>query len=83
MIIGIFQIVGIISFGLGGSLGSLLLSHSVSLEIITYIGAGIILFNIIIGGIGLALARKRKAKQQKDTTRSTEEESDDIEEELV
>ncbi|MHA1355556.1 MAG: MFS transporter, partial [Candidatus Heimdallarchaeota archaeon] len=46
IIIGIFQIVGIISFGLGGSLGSLLISQSVSLEIITYIGAGIILFKV-------------------------------------
>ncbi|MCG3253313.1 MAG: hypothetical protein KAX09_05650, partial [Candidatus Heimdallarchaeota archaeon] len=60
MILGIFQTAGIISFGLGGSLGSLLISQSVSLEIITYIGAGIILFNIIFGTIGLSLARKRK-----------------------
>ncbi|HUT80797.1 MAG TPA: MFS transporter [Candidatus Bathyarchaeia archaeon] len=59
-ILGIFQIAGIISFGIGGSLGSLLISQAVSLEIITYIGAGIILFNIIFGTIGLSLARKRK-----------------------
>ncbi|MHA1121861.1 MAG: MFS transporter [Candidatus Heimdallarchaeota archaeon] len=64
MILGIFQTAGIISFGLGGSLGSLLISQSVSLEIITYIGAGIILFNIIFGTIGLSLARKRKAASQ-------------------
>ncbi len=80
IIIGIFQTVGIISFGLGGLLEALLLSQSVSLEIITYIGAGIILFNIVFGGIGLALARKRKAGQQERTNNSTqEEESDDIE----
>jgi MFS family permease len=64
MILGIFQTAGIISFGLGGSLGSLLISQSVSLEIITYIGAGIILFNIIFGAIGLSLARKRKTASQ-------------------
>ncbi|MHA1441513.1 MAG: MFS transporter [Candidatus Heimdallarchaeota archaeon] len=75
IIIGIFQIVGIISFGLGGSLGSLLISQSVSLEIITYIGAGIILFNIIFGGIGLALARKRKAAKQNDANGSAEDEN--------
>jgi MFS family permease len=60
MILGIFQTAGIISFGLGGSLGSLLISQSVSLEIITYIGAGIILFNMVFGVIGLSLSRKRK-----------------------
>ncbi|MHA1738487.1 MAG: MFS transporter [Candidatus Heimdallarchaeota archaeon] len=79
IIIGIFQIVGIISFGLGGSLGSLLISQSVSLEIITYIGAGIILFNIIFGGIGLALARKRKAAKQNGTNGSAGDEKIDEE----
>ncbi|MHA1125652.1 MAG: MFS transporter [Candidatus Heimdallarchaeota archaeon] len=80
MILGIFQTVGIISFGLGGLLEALLISQSVSLETITFIGAGIILFNIIFGGIGLALARKRKATQQKDTngpiTKESNEESE-------
>ncbi|MCE7746206.1 MAG: hypothetical protein GPJ52_13835, partial [Candidatus Heimdallarchaeota archaeon] len=61
-------------FGLGGSLGSLLISQSVSLEIITYIGAGIILFNIVFGTIGLSLARKRKAASQ-DLKNAVEEEA--------
>ncbi|NHJ40382.1 MAG: MFS transporter [Asgard group archaeon] len=61
MILGIFQTAGIISFGLGGSLGSLLISQSVSLEIITYIGAGLILFNLIFGFVGFSLTRKHKA----------------------
>ncbi len=59
-ILGIFQIAGIISFGIGGALGSLLISQSVSLELITFIGAGIILFNLIFGIIGLSLAQKQK-----------------------
>ncbi len=73
MILGIFQTAGIISFGLGGSLGSLLISQAVSLEIITYIGAGIILFNIIFGTIGLSLARKRRIVSQNNNNVVTEE----------
>ncbi|MHA1557239.1 MAG: MFS transporter [Candidatus Heimdallarchaeota archaeon] len=73
MILGIFQTVGIISFGLGGSLGSLLLSQSVSLETITFIGGGIILFNIIFGSIGLYLARKRQSANQDKNNNDTEE----------
>jgi len=60
MILGIFQTAGIISFGLGGSLGSLLISQSISLEIITYIGAGLILFNLIFGFVGFSLARRQR-----------------------
>jgi MFS family permease len=76
MILGIFQTAGIISFGLGGSLGSLLISQSVSLEMITYIGAGIILFNIVFGIIGLSLARKRKTACQ-DNNNSLNEKDDE------
>jgi MFS family permease len=68
MILGIFQTAGIISYGLGGSLGSLLISQNVSLEIITYIGAGIILFNMVFGVIGLSLSRKRKAESSSKTS---------------
>ncbi|MFW9923957.1 MAG: MFS transporter [Candidatus Thorarchaeota archaeon] len=64
LILGIFQIVGIISFGIGGSIGSLLLVLSITLETITYIGSGIIFANIILGIIGIIITRKEKTKCQ-------------------